>query len=235
MNKKYSLQQVIAFTGGLLGLLAGLVIGLRRFGVYLVFPNPSSEPSPPSGDAFVGQLAFLLVFTLPFVLSLLVLRSDRTPPRAVVWIGAGLLALAGAVVSFSFLTQVLLPLPGLLLLVAGGMAFTRPEVTRALAVVAVALVLVVAGGAAFITLFTEENPACWSYMLTETGGVWERSPENVAPISAQAVPANPGPGDIVRWSCVSDVIGLREGWTSLGIWAAGLGVLYFASARRVYG
>lgn len=241
MKKTYTPQQIIVFTGGLLGLLAGLVIGLRRFSVYILFPDPASGLQPPSGDALAGQIAFLLVFTLPFVLSLLVLRSRRISLQAAIWIGAGLLALVGTVASFSAITRVLLPLPGLLLLIGGGMAFTRPEVERVVLVIAVALVLVVAGGASFLSLFTEEIPVCWSLVRNETGAdVWVRNPEGVVPLSAPAVPVDPdepvepGLGDITSYSCASDVISLREGWTGLGIWAAALAGLFVLSRRSEF-
>jgi hypothetical protein len=241
MEKKFTLQQILAFTGGLLGLLAGLVIGLRRFGVYILFPDPAFGSQPQSGDALAGQIAFLLVFTLPFVLSLIVLRSRRVSLQAVVWIGAGLLALVGTIASFSAITRVLLPLPGILLLIGGGMAFTRPEVKRAVLVIAMALVLVVAGGASFLNLFTEENPVCWSLVRNETGAdVWVRNPQGVVPLSAPAapvdpdVPVEPGLGDITSYSCVSDVINLREAWTGLGIWAAALAGLFVLSRRSEF-
>lgn len=241
MDKKYTLQQIIVFTGGLLGLLAGLVIGLRRFGVFLLFADPASGPPPPSGDAFIGQVAFLLVFTIPFGLSLFALRSDRVSFQAVVWIGSGVLALVGTVASFSVITLILLPLPGILLLIGGGIVFTRPEVERALLVVALSLVLVAAGGASFLTLFAEENPVCWSLVRTAAGeDVWERSPQGVVPLSAPAIPvapaipAEPGAGDITSWSCSSDVIDPREGWTGLGIWAAALIALFVLSRRSEF-
>ena len=217
MERRFNLRQVLVFTGGLLGLIAGTVIGLRRMGIALLFPDSASGPQPPSGDAWIGQIAFLLVFTLPFALSLLALRSDRTPLQSVIWVGSGLLALVGAFFSFSVMTVILLPVPGVLLLAGGGIAFVRPEVKKSVPVILLALALVIAGGGSFYVLFNQENPACWSQVRTVSGeNVWEPSPPGATP---PVVVGDPEAGDIVAWSCSSDVIVAAEGLSSMGIWA----------------
>jgi hypothetical protein len=129
------------------------------------------------------------------VLSLLALRSGRTPVQSVIWIGSGLLALVGTFFSFSGLTMTLLPLPGLLLLVGGAMAFTKPEVEKSVRVTAAALVLAFAGSTAFYVLFTQENPACWNLVHAESGeNVWESSPPGFSP---QVILEDPETGDVV--------------------------------------
>ncbi|HUF39242.1 MAG TPA: hypothetical protein VMN57_12025 [Anaerolineales bacterium] len=232
MERKFSLLQLLVFTGGLLGLLAGIVIGLRRFGIALLFADaPASGPEPPSGDALSGQIAFFLAFTAPFLLSLAVLFSKRTSLQAVVWLGSGLLGVVGAFFSFSIMTRILLPLPALLVLSGGVIAFTRQEVKKSVLVIVLALVMVFAGVTSFITLFTQENPACWALVRTEGGkDVWEPSLPSLNP---PIIAAEPGTGDTLAWSCSSDVISRTEGLYSLAIWAAVAGGLALAARLEV--
>ena len=230
MERKYSLQQILVLVGGIGGLAAGLYIGLHRFGLFGAAQDPAAGPQPPTADAAVGQTAFLLVFVLPFVMSLLALRSQRPQAHAVAWIGTGLFGLLATIFSFSAATRLLLPLPSILLLAAGSMAFLRPDVEKSLAVIVLALGLVVVGGGAFFTLFTQEDPVCWAQLRSESGqDIWEERPAGTAdPI----VLNDPAVGDIVGWTCTSDVISRQEGWYSLGIWAVGLAAGSFLLTRR---
>ena len=230
MERKYTLQQILVLIGGVGGLAAGLYIGLHRFGLFGAAQDPAAGPQPPTADAAIGRIAFLLVFVLPFVISLLALRSQRPQVHAVVWVGAGLFGLVATMFSFSAATRLLLPLPSILMVVAGSMAFLRPDVEKSLAVIVLALGLVVVGGGAFFTLFTQEDPVCWAQLRTESGQYsWEERPAGTAdPI----VLNDPAVGDVVGWTCTSDVISTQEGWYSLGIWVVGLSAGMFLLTRR---
>jgi hypothetical protein len=97
------------------------------------------------------------------------------------------------------------------------MSFLRPEVEKSLLVIVLALALVFSGAAAFYSLFTEENPACWSLVRTESGEpVWEPSPPGTSPA---IVVGDAEAGDVLSSSCSSDVISRSEGLKSVGIWA----------------
>lgn len=137
-------------TGALIGILAGGGLGLLRM---LLDGSP---------EAFgLGNVAFLLTFLLPFVLALGALRLDRSLMRAAIWLGSGVLAIAGSVIAFSGVSLVLL-IPGGLLIAAAIAALHSADTSPEWPVVLIPTWLFGIGVAAFVVLFMNDDPHSWS-------------------------------------------------------------------------
>jgi hypothetical protein len=226
MNARWiGIKRTAALLGGVLGLAVGILISAFRFGWVTLQPGVEGQPVTPTGVGLLDGLAFLLVFTLPFALSLAALYLDRPPAQAAIWLGVALLAFFGSWATFSALTLFTMPIPALLLGGAGLIALMQSGPRRVLPALGVGVVLVVVGAAAFLTLFTRDDPACWALIQAESGEpVWEPRPFSQ---SSPAIPANPGPGDPISWTCTTDVISASESLVSMSLW--GLALLTLAA------
>lgn len=184
--------------------------------------STSQEPlsAPPTGVETIDGLAFMLIFILPFVLCLFALRLKTPALQAAIWLGVSLLAFLGSFMTFSVVSLVTMPIPAVLLGIAGLLAFWEAGLNETFFILGVGCALVVIGGAAFFALFSQEDPACWALISMESGAqIWEPRPYSE---TSPTIPANPRPGEPIAWSCTSDTISISESLMSMSLWALAL-------------
>lgn len=222
-GKLERLRRIFVLVGAILGIAAGILFGAYRFGWVSLQQSATQgppSPTPPTGVETIGGLAFALVFTLPFVLCLLALRLKTPVLQAGIWLGIALLAFLGSFATFSVVSLVTMPIPAILLGIAGLLAFREAGLRQALFILGVGGALVIIGSAAFFALFSQEDPTCWALISTESGGaIWEPRPYTE---TSPSLPANPQPGEPAAWSCTSDTISLSESLMSISLWALAL-------------
>jgi hypothetical protein len=136
--------------GAVFGLIFGTGLGSLRFGL-------SDQP-----DSFsLGNLAFLVSYTMPFVVALGAIRLGRSTMRAAVWFGCGALGILSAFTAFSGVSLILVP-PGVLLLAAAYQAVTASDFQPEWPILPVSVWLMAVGILAFVSLFRTEDPRSWS-------------------------------------------------------------------------
>lgn len=190
-----------AWVGGAWALAAGLMLGGLRFAF--------SEPPLRRAEA-LGDLAFTLALTLPFLLAILATRWPNAVARAAVWSLATLAALAGSLVAFSGISLVMLPAAPVLA-IAAVRSLLRAGPRGAALAVASAVVLLVLHLFAFSALFLRDDPACWERRRTPEGQVWVQVPFR------QTMPVDPSAD---KSFCNSDTFTALEGAASLALLGA---------------
>lgn len=196
----------LALAGGLWGAASAIFLGGLRFAL---------GDEPRTGEEIPGDIAFLLVYLMPFGLSLVALRLNSPVPQVAIWLAGAILGILASLSSFSGVTLILLPAVFLLLLAAWRTS-RSPEFRMAWPIFAVVSGVVVVGILSFLLLFTQEDSRCW--VLVRSGGqeVWEERPYSNT-ISL-------GPNDLGS-TCTSNIISPTEAVLSLGVWGiAALGL-----------
>jgi hypothetical protein len=199
-------------------------MGALRLGLLTLQPTLET-PSPLFNGELFGGLAFALVYMLPFAVSLSCLRLHNVILQTATWLAAALLGLLASFTTFSLVSLVLFPLPALLLLGAALLSFQTIERRQTGHVAIISAGLIILGSASWLLLFSQENPQCWALVRNTAGGeTWESRPFSQGPVQ---LPADPGLGAPVTMTCSSDTITLAEAGQSLGLWLAGLILLFW--------
>ena len=213
-------MRFLALIGGILGLIIGFLLSSFRFGWITPGAEVSHGPAAPTGIEFTDGLAFLLVFTLAFGVSIVATRLKNPAPQAAIWLAGGILALLGSRATFSVIALFTFPIPALLLLLAGLIALRQAGLKAVLPILGVGGVIFLVGSSAFFTLFARDDPVCWALIRTETGEeVWEPRPFDT---TSPTVSFDPAPGEALAWECTSDVISLSESLNSMSLWGLAL-------------
>ncbi len=208
MNEAARLERTLAWTGGALGMAAGLAFGALR---------AANSPPPVLRGEWFGDIAFALVYAAPFALALIALRGWTAALRAAVDLAAAALGVAALFSTFSGAGVIFLP-AALLLLAAGAAALLAARSYRWLPLIVAPLLIAAGVGAGLVLLAGHADGRCWQ-LVRDTAGdeTWQSAPyQNGGTVSASAGDSGPG---VVSVTCTSDVISPLEAATSTGILA----------------
>ncbi|MGH2629032.1 MAG: hypothetical protein ACRDHI_00515 [Actinomycetota bacterium] len=165
-----------------------------------------------------GGVAFAVVFAAPALLALLGLRG-----RPSLLVAAGVLDLGLAFVTLMSLIGLVFITPGVLFFVAAGeMRGRGGSPTRSIAAVLVAVIL---GTAAFLALFTRDDPICWATNAT-TGESVRLNADRF--VHGATISIDPPPG-ATEAGCSSDSISTAEAVAGIALVATLLGVVWVLS------
>ncbi len=212
--------KALAIAGAVSGLSAGLANGIQRY---------TAEPPPFSQVERVGMLAFILVYTAPYLLALYALRRKKPAQPAAIWFAAAGISLMSTPRASSIASLLLLVASALLLGLAGWKAYRKDLPNQGSRVFALASGLVVVGMLSWLMMFLSQDPVCW--VLVRGDNSSDQWMQMTYRQQTPGLPANPGPGDPVAWRCESDTITPGEGLVSIGLWIFAFAALSFYMPR----
>ena len=206
-----------AILGGIAGFLAGAFL-------FLVLLLNSDGPIVKEG--LFGDSVLALVYTSPYLLTLVASRTSEPAARGALLLALGFLSLVASFSPFSLVTVVLLPATALIFMAA--VKSLRTPSRRLLLVppyFVVGLVCKAAIGFSFIALFAFEadEPRCSTTIRLADGTIASRQ--------VRGDVSTDGRTTSVTGDCTSDIITNREGTRALVILSAA--VLSFVIAARL--
>ncbi len=232
-KKSNQIRHLLALTGSIIGITIAALLGALRFGWLSLQQSITPGPPPPAGDGIVSGVAFVLVFAVPFLLSLPALRLPTSTLQSAAWLGTSVLALFGSLASFSAVTLLTMPIPAVLLGAAGLLALHKAGLRQSLRILGTGRALVIVGLAAFFAPFVQDNPACWALIQGESGDpVWEPRPYSK---TSPNLPADPGPDEPVAWTCATDTVSGLEGLMSISLEAFLIVLAGLAKRHKTFG
>lgn len=181
-----------------------------------------------------GNLAFLIVYSAPYILAVIALSFRERALQASVWLASAVLAGLTSVTAFSGVTLIF-SIPAILLLSGGFIALGKMSWRSRVGILASAILflgLIVVGALSFATLFMlPATPFCWQARTLPNGTqIVDPDPNTQVQISsttngnvfsgAGSVSAQPLPdgSTIASAGCTSDLITPLEALLSIGIW-----------------
>lgn len=193
----------LALAGAFWGTASALFLGGLRFAL-------GGEPRFWL-ERLPGDVAFLAVYLIPYLISRWALRFRSQGARVAVWLGAGVLSFLALFTSFTYITLVFVP-AGILLLFAAFRNFPALGLRTLGVTIFATLGLILVGVFSFHALFAQEDPRCWVLVSGEQGQFWEERPYSTS--------MSFGPND-VQGTCTSDITSPMEAALSLGVWVVG--------------
>lgn len=232
------------------GCIVGIAIAIGLTAIRIInssFGNLNVE--------WLGSLAFLIVYSAPYILAVIALSFRERALQASVWLASAVLAGLTSVTAFSGVTLFFL-IPAILLLSGGFIALGQVSWHNRVGILASAILfsgLIIVGALAFATLFLlPSTPFCWQ-ARTLPNGTQIVEPDTNTQVqvtstmngnvfsgsgSASAQPLPDG-STITSAGCASDLITPLEALLSIGIWGIAffglwkLSALQFASGARL--
>ena len=215
-----------AVLGTVIGLVPAIVLGSLPF---LLAEEPVVR------EQLAGNAVFALVYTSPYLLTLMASMERRPGVRGGLLTAFGILSLAACFSSMSLVSMALLPATFVIFFAAArSLAVSvRPLATTLLALLAGLLVAAAVGLSFFALFFGIEDPEarCW-VLTTGTDGqpVWESRPNTGGAGSLGVGPLS----GIERGVCVSDIISSSEAAIGMGFLAtAFMGTLLISTRGRL--
>ena len=213
-----------------MGLVPAMVLGSLRF---LLAEGPERT------EELVGNIAIALVYTSPYVLTLIVSREKSPALRGGLLSALGLLSFVASFSAMSLISLVLLPATFVIWFAAvrSLTASVRPMVMTFLGTLAGLLVAVTVGFSFFAQFgIQDDEDRCWVLSHDSDGqSRWESRPNVGGPGGLSAGPLSGGPAMVtydggVTWQrvgplvssrghCTSDIISNTEAFMSMGILA----------------
>lgn len=204
------------------------------FAVGLAIVRWVNSPLGFPGVEWFGNLAFLVVYSAPFLAALAALSFRAPVLQAGIWLGSGILAGLASMSAFSGVTLVLI-IPSLVLLLVGLLSMARAAGHTGIATLGGLLLsaaLVGVGIASFAALFLlPATPYCWRVrQLPDGQQVAEQDPNAVVSATGSGggstfsgtsvVSPNPlADGSVIKGQgCTSDLITPIEAGLSVGLW-----------------
>lgn len=213
--------------------VAGSIFGIA-FAITLTAIRFFNSPFGALNVEWLGNLAFLIVYSAPYILALVALAFREHVLQVGIWLASALLAALTSVTAFSGVTLFFL-IPAILFLLGGLVTLGRVSWRNHVGIFASALLLIgllVSGVVSFAFLFMlPATPFCWQVRtLPNETQVVEPDPNTQAQIiSTQngnvfsgtgSVSSQPLPdgSTISGGGCTSDFITPLEALLNIGIW-----------------
>ena len=208
-----------AVIGAILGLLGAAALGLLQL---------LGDDGPMTAERLFGGTVFTLLYTSPYLLTLLAGRVAQPAARGGLLMALGTVSLIASFAAFSLITVILLPAT-VAIFIAGARSLRAPASRLVLVIPFYALGMIYGAVMvlSFIALFAfEANEArCWTLTRNEDGTEqWSSRPYEEGGLTLAS-----GQGEI-RAICTSDIITISEAAKSASILSVGA-VLFVGTTR----